>query len=154
VAFGVGALVAASEVAFVVLKVVGCCYLVYLGVQTIRHRRAKDAWLGDTKPQPLARVFFQAMLVGATNPKTLAFFVAILPQFVDPHAGPASPQIGLLGLMFALLAFCFDSLCALAAGTARDWFARSPRRLENLSAAGGGLMIALAGVLAFARRTA
>lgn len=80
--------------------------------------------------------------VGATNPKTIVFFVAFLPQFADP-SGAVALQTLVLGLVFAVLAVASDSMWALAAGTARDWFARRPERLDHLSAAGGTMMVGL-----------
>lgn len=146
VAFGVGAIVASSVVVFTVLKVVGGLYLVWLGVQAIRHRRQPAS--EDAVPRiSAARLFAQGVIVGATNPKTIAFFVAVLPQFVDPAAGQVWVQLLLLGLTFMLLAVAGDTVWALAAGTARDWFARSPRRIEVLSATGGAMMVGLGGTL-------
>ena len=130
VAFGVGAIVASSIAAFTVLKIAGAAYLVWLGIQAIRHRRTSGV-----------------AAVG-TNPKTIAFFVAVLPQFVSPSSGPVWAQLLILGLLFQVLALACDSVWALAAGTARAWFARSPRRISTLSGAGGGLMIGLGGTLA------
>jgi threonine/homoserine/homoserine lactone efflux protein len=82
-----------------------------------------------------------------TNPKTIVFFGAFLPQFTS-DSGPAAPQLALLGLVFGCMAVCSDSVWALGAGKARDWFAREPRRLDKLSATGGGMMIALGVTLA------
>ncbi|UDY22887.1 LysE family translocator [Nocardioides sp. Kera G14] len=153
VAFGIGSLIAASTVAFTVIKVVGVAYLLYLGVTAIRDRKHGHVSVAaDGRRTSLPTVFRQAMLVGATNPKSLAFFVAVLPQFVDQSHGSATTQILVFGVVFAIIAFCSDGIWALAAGSARDWFAHSPHRAERLAATGGGLMIALAGVLAFARR--
>ncbi|TKV58420.1 LysE family translocator [Nakamurella flava] len=147
VAFGLGAVVAASVVAFTIIKLVGAAYLVYLGVQAIRHRR--DHVAGTvTGPTSSGRLLWQGFVVGITNPKTLAFFVAVLPQFVDPAAGPVWAQLLLLGLTFAALALACDSVWAMAAGTARGWFARSPRRISTLSGTGGVMMIGLGGTLA------
>jgi threonine/homoserine/homoserine lactone efflux protein len=80
--------------------------------------------------------------VGATNPKTIVFFVAFLPQFTDP-TGPIALQTMALGLVFGVLAVASDSIWALAAGAARSWFARRPARLDALSATGGTMMIGL-----------
>jgi threonine/homoserine/homoserine lactone efflux protein len=147
VAFGVGALVASSVVAFTVLKVVGGAYLVWLGIQAFRNRGS------HTDAEPRARVgaltlLRQGFLVGLTNPKTIAFFVAVLPQFVDPATGAVWAQLLLLGLIFQALALASDSIWALAAGTARAWFARSPRRVSTLAGTGGVMMIGLGGALA------
>lgn len=144
VAFGVGALITASHIAFLVLKTAGAAYLVYLGVQAIRHRHAVGAGTaGDAR-----RVLLQSFMVGFSNPKTLAFFVAVLPQFVHATSGPAWVQLEILGMTFAAIALVTDSCWALAAGTAREWFARDPRRVERLGVLGGVMMIGLGGVLA------
>ena len=86
--------------------------------------------------------------MGATNPKSIVFFVAVLPQFVDYSAGAIPLQLGTLGAVFLLIALVSDSAWALAAGTARHWFARSPRRISTLGTAGGVMMIGLGGTLA------
>ena len=96
---------------------------------------------------PLLRLPRQGFLVGVTNPKTIVFFVAALPQFVDFHAGYVPLQMIVLGLVFTLVALVFDSLWALLAGSARQWFARSPRRLSAVRATGGGMMIGLGAFL-------
>ena len=97
------------------------------------------------------RSLFQGLTVGLTNPKTLVFLSSLLPQFVDPASAP-QPQILALGAVFALMALIGDSVWALVAGRARDWFARSPRRLERLGAGGGALMIGLGLSVAVAGR--
>ena len=147
VAFGVGAIVASSVVAFTVIKIAGALYLVYLGIQAIRHRHAHIPGI-QQRPTRARRLLAEGFIVGLTNPKTIAFFVAVLPQFVDPTAGPVWMQLLLLGLVFEALALASDSIWALAAGTARAWFARSPRRISTLSATGGVMMIGLGGTLA------
>jgi threonine/homoserine/homoserine lactone efflux protein len=147
VAFGVGAIVAASVIAFTVLKIAGGMYLVWLGIQAIRRRHAHVS--GTTSvPSSSWKLLRQGFIVGFTNPKTLAFFLAVLPQFVDPAAGAVWAQLLLLGLTFQAIALVCDSVWALAAGTARAWFAKSPRRISTLSGAGGVMMIGLGGTLA------
>ena len=147
VAFGVGAIVASSVVAFTVIKIAGAIYLVYLGVQAIRHRNA-HVQSTESTPTSARKLLVQGFIVGVTNPKTIAFFVAVLPQFVDPTAGAVWAQLLLLGVTFQLIALACDSVWALAAGTARLWFAKSPRRISTLSGAGGVMMIGLGGTLA------
>ena len=150
VAIGLGALVAASATAFTILKTAGAIYVVYLGIQAIRHRADARAALEAravarrTTPWGSVRT---GMVVGATNPKTIVFFLAFLPQFIDGHAA-AAPQLLMLGLVFALLAVLSDSCWALAASRARDWFARRPARLDKLGATGGVMMIGLGATLA------
>ncbi len=149
VALGVGALVAQSVVVFTVIKFVGAAYLVYLGVQAIRHRAdAADAVNGQAPPRSHWRQLGEGFVVGVTNPKTIAFFVAVLPQFVSFSAGSIPLQLFELGVVFIVLALICDSVWALAASAARDWFARSPRRASHLAATGGVMMIGLGGVLA------
>ncbi|GAA1057763.1 lysine transporter LysE [Agromyces luteolus] len=149
VALGVGTVVAQSVALFTALKIAGALYLVYLGVQAIRHRAdAADAVARQVAPRSPWRLLGEGVVVGVTNPKTIAFFVAVLPQFVDFHAGAIPMQLAMLGTAFVVLALACDSAWALAAGTARDWFARSPRRASHLAASGGVMMIGLGGVLA------
>ena len=146
VALGVGALVAQSVVIFTIIKVIGAAYLVYLGVQAIRHRNeVPDAEAGPRRSA--WRLLGEGFVVGVTNPKTIAFFVAVLPQFVDYSAGNIPWQLAELGLVFVVLALICDSCWALAAGTARAWFANSPKRIARLRATGGGMMIGLGGIL-------
>jgi len=149
VALGVGALVAQSVVVFTIIKFVGAAYLVYLGVQAIRHRAdAAEAVNGQAPSRSHWRQLGEGFIVGVTNPKTIAFFVAVLPQFVSFSAGSIPLQLFELGVVFIVLALICDSVWALAASAARDWFARSPRRASHLAATGGVMMIGLGGVLA------
>jgi threonine/homoserine/homoserine lactone efflux protein len=162
VAVGIGAVIAASSAAFVALKFLGGGYLIFLGVQAVRHRRdgldlsdTPDADAVAALPdRPLRRVLGESFAVGVTNPKTLVFVAAVLPQFVDPAAGPAWAQILLLGVLFAAIALISDGAYALAASGARNWFARSPRRLERMRAAGGVMIGSLGVVLMASRRVA
>jgi len=147
VAIGLGALVAASASVYTAVKVGGAAYVVWLGVQAIRHRRdAREALLAGPAAPPAGsarRSVGTGLVVGLTNPKTLVFFVAFLPQFVDQQAGRTGLQVALLGLAFGVMACCSDSLWALAAGRARAWFARTPSRLDALGAGGGLMMVGL-----------
>ncbi|WP_280271147.1 LysE family translocator [Nocardia wallacei] len=145
VAAGLGAVVAASSIALTAVKFTGALYLIYIGVQAIRERRSLREALETQARQPerTRRVFRQGFVVGATNPKAIIFFSAVLPQFVDPSGGPIPLQMLVLGGMFLLIALVSDSLWALLAGTARNWFARSPRRLEAVGGAGGVMIIGL-----------
>jgi len=149
VSFGVGAIVTQSVVLFTVIKIAGAAYLVYLGVQAIRHRsrRAEEVQVGAQGKSTL-RMLGEGFLVGVSNPKTIAFFVAVLPQFVAPEAGWVPGQMLVLGAIFVVLALLSDGAWALLAGSARDWFARSPKRVERLGVTGGVMMIGLGGVLA------
>lgn len=145
VGFGIGALVEQSVSAFTAVKLLGGCYLIYLGAKTFRERRSLAAALASAgKPRSDRVSFLQGLVVGATNPKTMVFLAAILPQFADRGAGDVTAQILLLGLIFATIAVVSDTVWVLAAGAFRTWFARSPRRLELVGGA-GGLSIAAVG---------
>ena len=149
VSLGVGAIIAQSVVVFTIVKFAGAAYLVFLGIQAIRHRDVAARQVEEgTMPRSRRRQLAEGFVVGITNPKTIAFFVAVLPQFVDLTSGSVPLQLFELGMIFVVLALICDSVWALAAGAARDWFGRSPRRLAAMSATGGGLMIGLGGILA------
>ncbi|BBX36586.1 translocator [Mycolicibacterium mageritense DSM 44476 = CIP 104973] len=150
VAFGVGSIVAQSILLFTIVKIVGASYLIYLGIQAIRHRRDHSGGTNATEQRPPSGwvTLRQGFIVGATNPKTIVFFVAALPQFVDFHAGNVATQMMVLGLAFTVIAFVCDSIWAVLAGAAREWFASSDKRLESVRAAGGVMMVGLGGSLA------
>ncbi|PXY19148.1 LysE family translocator [Prauserella muralis] len=155
VAFGLGALVAQSAAVFTAVKFAGAAYLVYLGVQAWRHRRSLADVLGMTvraRRGHTLRVLRDGFVVGFTNPKSVVFLAAVLPQFVNADAGAVPVQIMLLGILLPVIALASDSVWALLAGTARDWFARSPRRLELIGGAGGLTMIGLGITVAFTSR--
>lgn len=153
VAVGVGVIVERSVVVFTVIKLVGAAYLVYLGVQAIRHRRRiTDALALGVPTMAAGRAVRDGLVVGFLNPKTIVFFVVALPQFTDPAAGNAPLQMLLLGAMFPLFALVLDSGWALAAATARGWLANSPRRLELIGGSGGLAMIGLGASLAVTGR--
>ncbi|KAA1420907.1 LysE family translocator [Nocardioides humilatus] len=147
VAVGLGAVVAASASAYTTIKLIGAAYVIYLGVQAIRHRG--DARLAleataDAPPRPSTAwsSVRTGVIVGATNPKTIVFFVAFLPQFTS-DAGDPGIALGVLGLVFGAMAITSDSIWALAASKARDWFSSRPQRLDRLGATGGLMMVGL-----------
>lgn len=150
VAFGLGTLLEESVLAFTIVKFVGAAYIIFLGIQAIRHRKQKaDA---ATTPMPGRgpwRTVWEGFGVGVTNAKSIIFMVAVLPLFVDRSSGNIPVQILLLGLVFALVALLSDSAWAFAAGAARDWFAKSPRRVEVLGATGGVMMMGLGAAALF-----
>jgi threonine/homoserine/homoserine lactone efflux protein len=129
------------------IKIAGGLYLVYLGIQAIRHRH--DRITGPEAPVMWSpwRLIAQGFVVGITNPKAIVLFSALLPQFIDPRQPPI-PQLLTLGGMGVVLGFLSDSVWVIIAGTARQWFARSPHRIARTSLVGGVLMIGLGGTLA------
>ncbi|MEV6284388.1 LysE family translocator [Kribbella sp. NPDC051770] len=149
VALGLGSLIAASAVALTIVKLAGAAYLIYLGIHAFRTRKSlASALTAGVRPANTRRVLRQGLLVGVTNAKTAVFFAAVLPQFLDPEAGNPTLQILLLGLIFITIALISDTTWALAAGTARNWFARSPRRLELVGGTGGLMIITLGASIA------
>lgn len=148
VAAGVGAVIAQSIALFTIVKVLGAAYLMFLGIQAIRHRRRAvgDATAASTR-RSHPRQLVEGFVVGVTNPKSIAFFVAVLPQFVDPRAGMVPVQMFILGVIVVMIGIICDTVWVLASSAARAWFARSPRRIEAMSATGGGLMIGLGAFL-------
>jgi threonine/homoserine/homoserine lactone efflux protein len=153
VAVGIGPLVEDSIVAFTAIKLAGAAYLIYLGFQALRHRRSVAAAL-VTRPARTStrRILRDGFVVGITNPKGMIFFAAVLPQFVDRSTGHVPLQLLLLGCIFVAIALVSDSIWALAAGAARSWLARSPRRLELIGGAGGLAMIGIGARLALTGR--
>jgi len=154
VALGIGSVVERSAVVFTALKLAGAAYLVYLGVKAVRQRGSLRASLGGPEHGAEGagygrgvgtslRTLWEGFAVGVANPKTIVFFAAVLPQFVDRGQGHVVGQMLLLGLIFNVIAVVSDSVWGLAAAAARDWFARSPRRLALVGGVGGITMIGL-----------
>lgn len=146
VAVGLGPLLARSETLLLVVKLVGAAYLIVLGVRAIlsagRHGRPAPQVDGSQPPR-WHRALRQGFTVGVLNPKTLVFFSAALPQFVNPAAGSVPVQLAVLGAIFVLIALMMDTTWALVAGSARTWFATDPRRMVRTTRAGGVVMAGL-----------
>ncbi len=154
VAAGLGVIVERSVLAFSILKFAGAAYLVWLGVQAIRRRRELATVLDASGTVRSVRsVFLEGFIVGVANPKAIVFFAAILPQFVHAGGAPAGVQMAVLGVVFVVIALISDSLWGMAAGTARQWLARSPRRLARLGGTGGLVMIGLGVSIAVSGRS-
>jgi len=153
VAFGIGAIVEQSVAAFSIIKLAGAGYLVYLGIQSFRHRQSLAASLHSAaEPKATRRILQDGFVVGVINPKSVIFFTAVLPQFINRSASDIPIQLLLLGSVFIALALMADSGWAMAAGLARSWIARSPRRLELIGGAGGLVMIGIGVGLAVSGR--
>lgn len=147
VALGLGVVVQESIEVYTVLKLVGAAYLVWLGVQAIRHRRdfrVDDPALPRSRAAvPLLRAGRQGFVVGVSNPKAFMIFGAVLPQFVHRAEGHVQMQMLLLGLLAFAIGLVSDALWAVIASQLRSWFARSTRRGEAVGAFGGLSMIGL-----------
>ncbi|MCD9154109.1 LysE family translocator [Aeromicrobium duanguangcaii] len=143
-----------SAAAFTALKIAGAGYLMWLGIKGLRSGRDEGA-LADGAAAPGVspwRALAEGFGVGVTNPKTMVFFVAVLPQFVDLEAGAVAVQMLVLGVVFLAIAVVSDSGWALAAGSAREWFVSSPARLVAVRRTGGAMLIGLGGALLLTRQ--
>ncbi|TQL70539.1 threonine/homoserine/homoserine lactone efflux protein [Nocardioides albertanoniae] len=152
---GLGAIVATSAQLFLVLKIVGAAYLLWLGIAAIRSglsapdEQHLDA--ADELPARRGAAVRQGFAVGVANPKSIVSLMAVLPQFVDLDLGNPTLQMLIIGLAGGLAQVGIETIWVVAAGTLRSWFQRRPVRIRYLKAAGGVAMIGLAGKLAVAR---
>jgi threonine/homoserine/homoserine lactone efflux protein len=151
-AFGVSALVMASAEAFTVLKLFGAAYLVWLGFKTIRE--AKVEVLADVSTSGPWCAFRDGVLVEALNPKTAAFFLAFIPQFVSLDQGGVALQFVALGLVSIALNTLGAFLVTLMASRARDSLARRPHVIRRVRQGSGVVMCSLGALLTLARRPA
>ena len=138
VAVGLGTLLQRSVEAFVIVKVAGALYLIWLGIHAIRQRKSLAAALAvSVPPREGWRAVRDGVVVGITNPKAYILFGAILPQFVNRSAGDVPGQMLVLALVSVLIGAVSDCSWGFAASAVRAWFARSPRRFELVGGAAG-----------------
>ena len=148
-AAGLSALVLASAEAFTVLKYAGALYLIWLGVKALREGRAEAP--PEVSPTGARLAFREGVLVEATNPKTAVFFIAFIPQFIDP-AGPVALQFAGLGLISVALNTGADVLVTFLAERVRRALAGNPRMIGRLRQGSGAVMVGLGASLLMARR--
>jgi threonine/homoserine/homoserine lactone efflux protein len=146
-AVGVSALLASSASAFAVVKYLGAAYLVFLGITKLRH--AGKAVVASSERQPRARLFWQGFVVNVLNPKTALFFLAFLPNFVEPSRGAVAPQVLVLGLCFIGLGLLTDGTYAFAAGVLGDRLRESPPVRRWVDRFSGGIYLGLGALTAF-----
>ena len=144
---GLSAIVLASSVAFTAVKVVGGCYLVYVGLRVLLGSRS----IGEvaTTPKPLRRLYVDGLVVNVLNPKVALFFLAFLPQFVSPGHGAVWSQTLVLGLLYIALGMMSDGAYALAGAHAGGWLRRRTAIRRGGRYVEGGVLIGL-GVTALA----
>lgn len=153
IALGIGTLVQRSDAVFTVVKIAGAAYLIWLGVQAIRHRRSlADAMEVATAPRGAWKAASEGFMVGVANPKAYVLYAAFLPQFANQAAGHVTLQMVILSLASLPIGLVSDGSWGLVASAARSWFARSPRRLELVGGLGGLAIIGLGVTLAFTGR--
>jgi len=148
IALGLGPLFQRSALLLAIVQGLGGLYLIWLGIDALRHRRAHvDAMVTVDEEKPsLWQVIRQGFVVGILNPKALVFFSAVFPQFVEPASGSVTVQLLIFGLIFAVLSVLLDGMWAIVVGSSRDWFVTSDNRLLVLRTVGGVVMVVL-GVL-------
>jgi len=155
-ALGLGALLAASETAFWILKAAGAAYLIWLGIKTFRSQGSVFDQMPDgataAPAVPAHRLFVQGLIVGGSNPKAILFFTAFFPQFLDPTLSFA-PQFAVLAATFVAFEFTVLTLCAL--GVARlAPVLRSGNRMRWFNRISGGLFTLMGSLLLATRRAA
>ncbi|MCA2225445.1 LysE family translocator [Nonomuraea aurantiaca] len=147
-ALGISALVAASATAFTVIKYAGVAYLVWLGVRKLMNRTAASAEdVAEIEVHSKRRMFWEGFVVNVLNPKTAIFFLAFLPQFTDPAAGPLAPQILVLGLVWMGLGMTTDGTYALLSSALAGRVRRSTRARRRLDIGSGLVYLGLAALL-------
>ena len=150
VAVGLGPVLQRYHSVYIGVQWAGALYLVYLGIDAIRHSKEHAQSMTDLsggKPS-LMKTIRQGYLVGVLNPKSMVFFAAILPQFTDHEKGHLTSQLLLLGAIFCIICFFSDGTWGIVAGTIRNWLSSDARRLERLRAGGGFVMVGL-GIITF-----
>ncbi|HLX32276.1 MAG TPA: LysE family translocator [Gaiellaceae bacterium] len=145
---GLSSLILASTAAFDAVKYVGAAYLLLLGVRRLLGR-GLEREEAEAAPRTRRRAYTQGIVVNLTNPKTIVFIFAFIPQFVDPHAKHVWLQVLVFGLSFAVLGFLSDSMYAIAAGSVADRLRGSAGIAKVQRWAGGGVLVGL-GILAAA----
>ncbi|MCG5216219.1 LysE family translocator [Streptosporangium sp. KLBMP 9127] len=146
-ALGISALLAASSVAFTIVKYLGVAYLVWLGVRKLMGA-SKETEAAEMVPASRKRLFWEGFVVNALNPKTALFFLAFLPHFVVPEAGPVAPQIVLLGMLLIGLGMATDGAYALLSSTLAGGLRRSPRARRRLDVGSGVIYLGMGAVAA------
>jgi threonine/homoserine/homoserine lactone efflux protein len=147
---GLSSLLVSSATAFTVVKYAGAAYLIGMGIWTILRRRDVEEAVAPSERR-LRRRYWQGIVVNVLNPKTALFFLAFLPQFVDPDSGSAALQLAVLGLVFVVLAVASDCVWALAAGTASNRL-RTSRRFRDVQRYVSGTVFVGLGALTVAAK--
>jgi threonine/homoserine/homoserine lactone efflux protein len=149
---GLSALIASSATAFTVVKLVGAAYLIVVGILRILSGDAEERESRALRA-PLRRVYRQGAIVNVLNPKTALFFLAFLPQFVDPHRGAVWPQVALLGILFVFVAALSDMTYALVSDAIAGRIRRTGTGAKVRRWFTGGIFVALGITAAVARRS-
>ena len=149
-AVGLSTLLQSSALAFTTVKYLGVAYLAWLGIKAIRRGPATGvaAAAVATDDVEVGRTLLRGLLVNVLNPKVSLFFLAFLPQFIDPARGTATQQVLVLGVVFFVVALVIDLAYAFGSGSIASWLARRPRLLRHQDRVAGAIYLGLAGVAA------
>jgi len=148
-AIGLSALIASSATAFTILKYAGAAYLIFLGLRKLAERPSPAEEADAVPGRTGGRLFWEGALVNALNPKVATFFVAFLPQFIDPERGSTALQALLLGVLFIAVAVVCDTVWAVLAGTASGRL-RSATGGRVMSRVSGSVYVSLGAAAALA----
>lgn len=151
VSLGVAAIFQSSLIAFTILKYIGAAYLIYLAFQSFR-AGGEGGGQGAVQALSYGRLYRRGVIMNVTNPKVSIFFLAFLPQFVDPAHGPIIPQMMTLGGLFILSTILIFGSVSLLAGAFGEWLGKSARARMILNRAAGSVFAALAIKLVMAKR--
>ena len=142
-ALGISTILESSALAFSAVKYLGAAYLIYLGMRRLLQRDENITAQVEAGRGSLRRIFAQGFLIAVLNPKTALFFVAFLPQFVNPGSGSIALQLLVLGVIFVAIGLCTDTCYALLSGTLGDWVSRRKSFARGQRYLVGGTYLAL-----------
>ena len=151
-ALGLGAVLLASEMVFVIIKYVGAAYLVYLGIRLLTGSHS-DLDVKDMAVVPMRKLFFQGAFSNISNPKITIFYFAYLPQFIPAGSGHPTLTLFGLGVAFALLTFMVKGPVGYGAGVLSGWLRARPQVLSWVNRTSGVILVGLGLKLALARRS-
>lgn len=148
-ALGIAAIFKYSPTAYLLVKLAGAAYLIYLGAHYIRHAFGSAENKPSLKKLSASLIFKQSIIVELTNPKTALFFLAFLPQFVNPEQGNVAMQLVVLGTVYALIAFCSDLFVVFMSTQLGKWLSHHPIFVQWQDRVSGGILIGLGSYIVF-----
>ena len=141
---GLSALFSHSPTLYMIVKLVGAAYLIYLGISYWRSSSStEDQIITQTKKKPLGTVFLESIIVEVTNPKTALFFIALLPQFVMPESGPVWQQLLVLGLIVSVTALPCDLFVAVFSSKVSNWVLNNEKAQRIQGRISGSILLGM-----------
>lgn len=143
-ALGLSAIFAHSPTLYMIVKLTGAAYLIYLGISYWKSKASDgNETIHRPKEKPLLSVFQQSIIVEVTNPKTALFFIALLPQFVVPESGPVSQQLLILGIIVTISALPCDIIVAVSSSKISNWLLKNERAQQIQDRISGSVLLAM-----------